>query len=51
MSRERTGGLEYSQAAHATMTDPCVHAGVEVLLDHCDGRERTMPVNFGLELE
>ena len=51
MSRERTGGLEYFQAPHATMTDSCVNAGVEVLLDHCDGLERTMPVNFDLELE
>lgn len=51
MGRERTRGFEEFQAAHATMTDPCVYAGNEVFLDQFHVRERTMPVNFDHELE
>lgn len=48
---ERTRRLEHPQAAHAAMINPFMGASVEMLLDHFDGRIRTVPVRFDHEFE
>lgn len=51
MCRERTWRFEHSQTAHAAMINPFMHARVEMVLDHFDGRIRTVPAHFDHKFE
>lgn len=51
MCRERTRRLEHSQAAHAAMINPFMHARVKMVLDRVDGRKRTVPAHFDDKFE